>query len=252
MNDFAHVLRRAEARLVAPEPDRSRILLEMAHDLEELYRAYLDRGMSPADAAARAEAVFGASGTVIAELSEVHQPVAARVLARFSSRGRHRLERAILTAVTLCGVAAGVGGVAAAGIAGTPSPWLWSLCAVFAAALWCTSAALLDLFGRPARPITRERVQPMAALAALSVALGVVGVVFEGWRLTRALEFAPVALPAVIPFLRRASELLTLSLSLSLAIGLVWFHLRVRALEVERARAVVHRVTHPTQEGDLS
>jgi hypothetical protein len=247
--NFAHVLRQAEGRLQVPEPHRSRILLEIAQDLEELYAAFVARGIPAAEAAKRAEAVFGASSGVLAELDEVHLPMAARLLARFSSGERHRVERGLLTAVTLCTVAAGAGGILAAGVAIPTSPLLWLLPAVLAAAAWCAATAFLDLYGRASHPLTRERLQPMLGLAALSATLGVLGTVLEGWQLaTTAGRAASVLVPA-LPYFRRAAEVLSLCLCQSLTIVLVWFHLRVRALEVERARAGARRLIHP-QGGD--
>ena len=37
MMRFAHVLQQAERNLVAPEPQRSRVLLELAQDLDDLF-----------------------------------------------------------------------------------------------------------------------------------------------------------------------------------------------------------------------
>ena len=45
MNRFANVLRQARDRLQVPEPSRTRILLEMASDLEDSYQFYLSQGL---------------------------------------------------------------------------------------------------------------------------------------------------------------------------------------------------------------
>ena len=73
MNRFAHVLKHAEDRLRAPEPARTRILLEMAADLEDGYRHYLERGLDEADAARRAEEAFSTSDETLRLLERVHQ-----------------------------------------------------------------------------------------------------------------------------------------------------------------------------------
>lgn len=252
MADFTHVLRRAENSLHAPEPHRSRILLEISADLEALYSELLARGLSSTEAAARAEAMFGASSSVLDELDEVHLSASARFLARFTRGSRHRAERALLTAVTLCAVTAGAGGVLATGLATPVSPLLWPLPLVLAAAVWLAAAALLELYGPPTRLLTRERLQPLVAIAGLSAALGALGMLVLGWQIAGAVERAPAELSVALPHLRRGAELLALYLCVSLMILLGWFHLRIRALEVECASVRARRLTHPYREGDRS
>ena len=46
MTDFTAALRRIDSRLHLPQPARSRVILELAGDLEELYRHYRATGLS--------------------------------------------------------------------------------------------------------------------------------------------------------------------------------------------------------------
>lgn len=251
MNQFVHVLRRAESHLEAPEPHRSRILLEIAQDLDDLYRAYLERGLSEEEAARRAEMTFGASSDVLEALGEVHAPVYVRLLARFSAQGRHRLERALLTVLTVAAVAGGSFSVIHGGMVRSPSPLLWPLLVVLATTTWTVAAAILDLYVRPVLPAPGERLGPMLVLAALSLAIGGFGALVELWRLAATIETVGAwDTAAALPSLARGSELLTVALCLSLTLMLAWFHLRQRALEIQRTRMRALCVTrHPTEGG---
>src|SRR5690606_35725403 len=115
MADFAHVLQRVEGRLRAPEPQRSRILLEMAQDLEALYGEYLARGYSEGESRARAEALLASSEEALEMLDGVHTSVAARLLRRLSAPGA-RGERRLLTLLGSFAVLAGSYPLFAAGL----------------------------------------------------------------------------------------------------------------------------------------
>ena len=61
MKRFARVLSKARERLEIPEPSRTRVLLEMASDLEDSFEFHLSQGCDEAEAARRAEESFGTS-----------------------------------------------------------------------------------------------------------------------------------------------------------------------------------------------
>ncbi len=72
MNRFADVLNQARDRLDIPEPSRTRIVLEMAADLEDSYQYYLDQGHEEAEATRMAKEAFGTSEEALRHLSKVH------------------------------------------------------------------------------------------------------------------------------------------------------------------------------------
>jgi len=69
---FVPELRRISAELTVPEPARSRILLEMAADLEALYEHYRARGMDDEEAGRRAEAQLLAGPEALQGLILLH------------------------------------------------------------------------------------------------------------------------------------------------------------------------------------
>ena len=73
MSRFAAVLKRVSDGLDLPQPVRSRILLEMAGDLEDLYQHHRGEGLSEDEAAQRAEEAFAASGEALKHLAHIHE-----------------------------------------------------------------------------------------------------------------------------------------------------------------------------------
>lgn len=75
-------LRRISAELKVPEPARSRIILEMASDLEALYEHYRGRGLDDEEAGRRAEARVLADPEVLQHLMLLHTTSYQRLLSR--------------------------------------------------------------------------------------------------------------------------------------------------------------------------
>ena len=89
MDRFAPVLDRVSRGLALPEPERSRVVEEMTSDLEGLYEAYRERGMSEEEAVRRAEKALAASAETLAELSRIHAPLHRRLAEHYAEPGRH-------------------------------------------------------------------------------------------------------------------------------------------------------------------
>jgi len=72
MNRFAPLLKRISDRLNLPQPLKSRILLEMAGDLEELYVFYRKKGLSEQEAMQKAEEKIDANDETIRLLVQLN------------------------------------------------------------------------------------------------------------------------------------------------------------------------------------
>ncbi len=72
MSRFAEVLKQVSDGLDLPQPTRSRILLEMAGDLEDAYRHHRSHGLDEQQAARRAEEAFAASDEALKHLARIH------------------------------------------------------------------------------------------------------------------------------------------------------------------------------------
>jgi hypothetical protein len=85
---FDDVLRRLEAELDVPYPQRRELLDEIAADLAAAFAAARDRGLGEAPARAAALAALGLDDAARAALADVHRAPVARLLAALPPRVR--------------------------------------------------------------------------------------------------------------------------------------------------------------------
>lgn len=244
MSAFDHVLRRAEAELGVPEPRRSRILLEMASDLEDLYGTYRERGLGEEEARERAVRLLGASPEVLAELRREHGSRMAGLLDRLAGGRAHRLESALLALATGVAVAGGAYGVAASGVVADPSPWTWLVLVLAGLGAWTVAGRILALYVRSERlgPRPVEELRAVLGLAAACLTGSGLGALVALASLADAIEHGSVA-PALLWWrLSGAAGLLALGLVLALLLAGGWLLLRKRARAVEEARAALREV----------
>ncbi len=96
MTRFADVLRGIDARLKLSQPAKSRILLEIAGDMDGLYRIFRQQGLSREEARREAVARLDLSDETLEDLAAVHTSRLRRFLDGLSEQGRGRTERVAL------------------------------------------------------------------------------------------------------------------------------------------------------------
>jgi hypothetical protein len=233
---FARVLDRVNRELALPAPERSRILREMASDLEDLCEAYRERGMSEVEAVRQAEAALAASADTLAELIRIHSPLHRRLAERYAEQGRHRAEQlllGLLAAATLTWVAI----TQFAGALDSASTFFWAVLAV--AAALCVLVPLAG-FGMSSGRAETQRAAPGArgvilALGLLAVLLGAFGAGLDLYNAMGVLATADErTLYAFVLRLGRVADLLATSLAVGLGAGIAWFFLESQALRIAR------------------
>lgn len=238
---FASVLNRVNRDLALPAPERSRILQEMASDLEDLYEAYRGRGMSEEQAVRHAEAALAASAETLADLSRIHTPLHRRLAQRYAERGRHRAEQlllvllvaAMLTWVAITQLSPALGGA---------STFFWAVLAIAAALCVVVPLAGYAVLSsgraeaRRAAPGVRGAILPLGLLAVL---LGVLGAALDLYTAAGVLGTADErSLYAFMLWLGGVADLLATSLAVGLGAGIAWFLLESWALRVASSSGV--------------
>jgi hypothetical protein len=255
MERFAPVLRRVDRELEVRDPERSRILLELAGDLEELYRAYRSRGCSEEEARRRAEAWLAPDEASLGGLRRLHTPLAGRLLESLSDVARSRLETAAFTALALGAVAAGLGGLRDTVFLWPPRPAAAAVLAIGGAGLALAARRAVRLLvssGALATEATDLRSLPV--LAAGSIVAGALG---AGLELSSALDAAAgsgsgtpgtapaaeVAAPGALwDAVAAAAGTAVLGVIVALVLGLAWFWLAARVRLVRGARAELREI----------
>jgi hypothetical protein len=220
MRDFGPVLRGLEAGLRLPAGRRTRVLLEVGQDLEDLIEAYRARGMDAVQARARAEALLGPTSESAAELTALHAPWWAALLGVSAVRADALWAASPAASVAL--VTAFATGV------------LWSLL------LW------LRVLKRSDVPVTADATMPVAGLALLLGATSMLAASLELQELAEAVVRAGEWHVAVaVAALGRAAHMLALGLSTMLVVLLLWAPLYRLARRTDAERAQIRAWSGP-------
>ena len=246
MSRFRDLLRRTNERLDLPQPEKSRILLEIAADLEDAFERYRSEGLGEDEAVRRAEEKFEVSDEALRELVEVHTSVFRKLLGRISGQAQTRWERALLVAVVVCIAAFAGRELLSAELFGRAGSFVWVVAGTGVAALVLTVIKTYTIYIRRDHDVRRLRtgLHWLPVLGGLSLAVGLYGVVLGLYRTVGSVPVEPAMhLGRLIGWGIRSSALALTGMLVSVAAGLVWFVLtnRVRALEVAETAWLLDR-----------
>ena len=240
MSRFAETLNTINDRLDLLHPARSRVLLEIAADLEDLYRHFRDQGLSEAEAGRRAEEHCDLSDEALAQLAAVHGSPYRRFLDRLGAQAHSWWERAVLALLFLLMGASTARALGGSDLVRAAGPFVWP-------ALACTSIAvvvgLVKLYAvylrqdhRPSR--LRRGLGALPALAAADIVIGVYGYSWTLYALLRAMAEDPVgALPRLTGSLLAGSATVVVCLLSALLCALLWYIVESRVARIEEAEA---------------
>lgn len=96
MKRFAAILTKINEKLNLPQPLKSRILLEMAGDLDDLFNHYRSQGLDEIQAQQKAEEMLRADEETLSLLVQVHDSGFRKFLNRLSEQAQTRWERLCL------------------------------------------------------------------------------------------------------------------------------------------------------------
>lgn len=240
MNRFNRVLMDTDARLSVSEPARSRILLEIAADMEGLHREFLSRGLSPEDADAEVLEHFDLSDEALRELIRVHDTPLQRSLETLSGPVEGKWSRLLLGVLALFVVVGSGTLLVNTQLYRDASGLVWVLMPLLL--LGWLMAALRGLQMARQRDswshALRVGLSRLLGLALAIPALAFVGLWIELYRGILRIRATPAeAMVHIVDWLHMASATLTVALGGSLILGFLWFFLDSRARRMERRAA---------------
>jgi hypothetical protein len=236
---FVPALRRVASELRVPEPIRSRILLEMAADLEALYDHFRAQGIDEDEATRLTEERILASPEALRDLVAVHTTLYQRVAASAAGRLRWGFDLLLFaTGVVPMIVLAAAAAATQLGSLGD-APLLAPILALAAAVAALSLGKAFQLFVRRERSTARlyRGLPTLVWLGALGAALGTLGFFWSVHSLAIALATGAVPEPAqrvAAEQVARDGTLCLLGLLLAFAAGLVWSVLVARAGMIEQ------------------
>lgn len=253
MSRFSSLLQHINDRLDVPQPAKSRILLEIATDLEDAYEVFREHGHSEEDATRLAQERFLLDDSTIAELENIYQPFFKKMLDRFSLQVQSRWQRVILV-LTLLSIAALSGQVMLThDFFSQASPFIWPVVgiSITGIVLFFIKFFKLYLLKQHQRKILRKGVDALLYLGVLSLALGFVGYFYELLRYSINTVYPGGSLITVIVTVTdspqrildiytcfvTSSTVMMASLLSTLFLALFWYVLNHKVARIEMAEA---------------
>ncbi len=240
MNGNRALLSSLADRLALPQPARSRVILEVAADLQDLEAHFLRQGLSPDEARRQAAERLDLSDEAIRDLTRLHGSPLRRWLDRFGEQARHRGERLGLAALLLFLLLGTRALLPTRGLLGDAGPGLWLVAAATIPGLLLAAGKAYRIWGRDEHDPLRARrgVDAILGLAGLAVCLGL-GAWWLGLRdvAARAAGAPEEATRWVLAWLSEGSATVVVSFQAAILLGVIWLALDGAAARVERGEA---------------
>lgn len=242
MKVFAETLRDINNRLDLPQPARSRVLLEIAGDLDDMYGYFRDRGEPSHNARRLALEHCDLSDEALRELALVHASPLRRFMDRFSAQAQSWWERSFLL-LLLAFVAAAAGRlVLGVDIFIQAGAWVWPILVLTGGALVFAAVKFYLIFLKKdhSRRALGAGLPAILLAACANVVVGAYGYWFGLYRAAaRAMEHIEGFWMFAVMWLFQSASLMLIALTAALLISLVWFALANRIARIEQAEAMV-------------
>jgi hypothetical protein len=241
MSRFAGVLRQVNDGLDLPQPTRSRILLEMAGDLEDLFQHHLSQGFDEAEAARRAEEAFVASDEALKHLARIHES-GGRFTDRVTRQVGSLWEKVLLVVWVLAVIFLASTVATEERFFLIVSPFVWPIAGLAASTFGFTLWKLYELFVRKPPDVRRLRsgLSVLLFIAGASLAVSSCGLFYNmRWLAFRAFEGAPESVFRMAGgWFLATSSMMIIGLLTAILSALVWFLLANLVARAESREAV--------------
>lgn len=252
MNRFASLLNSINDRLDVPQPVKSRILLEIAADLEDAYEFYRAEGHSDEEATRLTQEKFILDDQAINELIAVHQPFFRKWVDQFSLNLQSRWERVVLV-LTILSIAVLSGRFVLSNSFINNSIFVWPIWGMGFAGIVLFFIKFYRLYLVKDHHVKtlRKGIDTVGYVGAFSLALGFAGyfyellrhevdVIYPGGSLITVVCTVPESREQMMNIYHSfvsSSTVMMASLLTTMFLALFWFVLHNKATQIEMAEA---------------
>ena len=253
MNRFSSLLNNINDRLEVPQPTKSRILLEIAADLEDTYTYYRDQGCTEEEATQRAQEKFILDDMALADLTLIYQTPLKKWLDRFSTQMQSRWERTILVLTILTVVAVSGRAILSSHFFQNAGLFVWPIWATALGGIFIFLMTFYNLYLLKEHHLknTIKQVNSLAYLGIGCLVLGLLGYFYEllkngintilpGGSLVTIIctvTDSPEHMMNLYHCFVSSSTVMMASLLSTLVLGLFWHILLSKSAEIEMADA---------------
>lgn len=237
---FVPALRRISAELVLPEPARSRVLLEMAADLEALYEHFRAMGLPEDEALERAGERLLASSEAIDGLVRLHTTAYQRLVSHAVSAVRSGFDLLLFVAGVLPLLVMSVFVVLEYSLALSGGPMRWTMLVLggAVAGLATRKAHQILIIGERAPGRLNRGVPILLLLAAVTPVVGCIGFLVSIASIPNGLARGGAPLVVLAPVVE-AGSVFASSILLGMAAAVVWYVIVKRVARIEKEESAL-------------
>ena len=240
MNRFDSLLRATSDRLNLPQPIKSRVLLELAADMEDLYELYRERGSPEELAAQQVIEQFSFSDEALYRLIRVHASPYRRLMDGLSERTLALWERAMFLVLTAFVAVLTMEVAMTVQPFSDASPLIWLVVALGATGLVIAVLRIYALYLKEDHDVRRLRrgLDALLGIGVLSVVVGHYTLLVELFRIARAVvDDADRAFMGAVICVLRTAPVMNLAFLVAIGTAIAWFVLSGTAARIEEAEA---------------
>lgn len=256
MKHFTPLLKSINERLDLPQPTKSRIILEIASDLDDLYQLYLSRGLSEQEAAIKAEEKINLTDEALNELVQIHQTLFRKLMDKINAQAQSRWERVAFVLMFIFVLAISIQGIFSAQFFLQASTWIFPVLGIFLTAILISIPKFYQLYIKKDHQVSKLRtgLSLIFGLGALNLVVGITGYVMElylaadnallfvnhlAYIITTQERGSHQTLTDITTWMIRSSSLIMFTLVATIVIAFIGYMLMNNIWKIERAEAAV-------------
>lgn len=254
MKQFTPILKRINERLDLPQPTKSRIILEIASDLEDAFHFYMQRGFDEQEAFQKAEEKFNLTDEALNELTQIHQPLFRKFMDKLTDQAQTRWERFILFLVLLSITAIGVKIIFTTQFFFRASNFVWLILCVFFGIIRISLTKAYQFYIKKDHNIKQlhTALPIILILGGANLFLGIFGYTIELYSTTRTPMYSGLfdALVTVVEnsndaffnsveSVMKCSSMAMVCTLVTISTAITWFFLNNKIRKIEQAEAAL-------------
>lgn len=255
MKLFTSLLKKINDRLILPQPLKSRILIEMAGDMDDLYEFYRKKGLNEKEAIQKTEEKFDMTDEALSELLQVHQSVFRKAMNRISEQAQTRWERTFLAVILLLIAVFSGREILSIQFFLQASKFIWPILVFSFVIIILSLVEFYNLYIKKDHNIKKLRslLHSILFLGGLSLFTGILGYFIEfysaeNYRIFLENKFSIILIPMGMPesdkiliyisdWMIKCSSMIMVSMLVTIFSALIWFILNNKIVKIEQAEA---------------
>ena len=184
MKQFHKILSDLSKRLDVPQPKKSRILLEIAVDMEDLYNYYRRTGLDEKESLDAVKEQYTFSEESIAQLIQVHEPVLNRIMNRLSIQIKSSHQKIVLAVLLIIMTVSAVYAIVATPFIQNSSKMVWPVIGAGLITIGLSCIQIIRLYSRfvSVHKKLRSGLSTILLLEGLILFMGMWGYFYEYYK----------------------------------------------------------------------